>query len=411
MLTVLYLDLFSGAGGDMLLGALLDLGLALDDLRSDLARMSLSGYELEAERRVGHGLSGTQLHVRDLAQAHPARHLHDVRRLIEESTLSEQVKRTALAVFERLARAEARVHGVPVDEIHFHELGAVDSLVDIVGFIAGLERLGIERVFASPVPLGSGTVETEHGLLPVPAPATLALLAEAQAPTRPHPARTEIVTPTAAALLAELATFAYPPLRVRAVGYGFGQKEFPWANVVRAWMGEVEADTDAGRDRVMLLQCNLDDATGETLGYVMERLFAAGALDVWFTPVQMKKNRPGVVLSALARSEQADALAQVILRETPTLGLRVQAVERIVAERRVREVETPWGKVRVKEKWLAGQCVAVSPEYEDCARIAREQGIPLQRVFAAVAATIGAKQARDQSIVSRSGLPCSTHSN
>jgi uncharacterized protein (TIGR00299 family) protein len=216
----------------------------------------------------------------------------------------------------------------------------------------------------------------------VPAPATLALLAEVGAPTRPHPAQTEIVTPTAAALLAELATFAYPPLRVRAVGYGFGQKEFPWANVVRAWLGEVESP-GAGRDQVTLLECNLDDVTGETLGYALERLFAAGALDVWFTPVQMKKSRPAIVLSALARPEQAGALAQVILRETPTLGLRVQPVERVVAERREREVETPWGNVRVKEKWLAGECVAVAPEYEDCARIAREQGIPLQRVLEA----------------------------
>lgn len=381
---VLYLDLFSGAGGDMLLGTLLDLGLPLDDLKADLARMALSGYELESERRVRHGLSGTQFRVRDVIQEHPARHLRDVRRLIVESTLSERVKKTSVAVFERLARAEARVHGVGPDEIHFHELGAVDSLIDIVGFIAGLERLGVERVFASPVPLGSGTIQTEHGLLPVPAPATLALLAEVNAPTCPHPAQTEIVTPTAAALLAELATFACPPMRVHAVGYGFGQKEFPWANVVRAWLGQAE-DADAGRDQVTLLECNLDDTTGETLGYAMEQLFAAGALDVWFTPVQMKKNRPGVVLSVLAHPEQADALAQVILRQTPTLGLRMSLVERVVAERRVREVETPWGKVRVKEKWLAGERVAVSPEYEDCARIARERDIPLQQVWDAAA--------------------------
>ncbi len=378
----LYLDLFSGASGDMLLGALIDLGLPLDDLKADLARMALSGYELESERQVRHGLSGTQLRVRDVAQEHPARHLRDVRRLIAESTLSEKVKKTSIAVFERLAWAEAHIHGVLVDEIHFHELGAVDSLIDIVGFIAGLERLGVERVFASPVPLGSGTIQTEHGLLPVPAPATLALLAEVGAPTCPHPAQTEIVTPTAAAILAELATFAYPPMRVHAVGYGFGQKEFPWANAVRAWLGQAE-DAGAGQDQVTLLECNLDDATGETLGYAMEQLFAAGALDVWFIPVQMKKNRPGVLLSALARPEQAGVLAQVILRETPTLGLRMSLVERVVAERRAREVETPWGKVRVKEKWLAGERVAVSPEYEDCARIAREQGIPLQQILEA----------------------------
>ena len=379
---ILYLDLFSGASGDMLLGVLLDLGLPLETLQAELDKISLSGYELETERQVRRGLTGTKLHVHDLSQEHPARHLHDVRRLIQEGSLSERVRETSVAIFERLARVEADIHGVCVEEVHFHEISAVDSLVDVVGFVAGLEQLGVERAFSSPVPLGSGAIETEHGLIPVPAPATLALLAEVEAPTRPHPAQTEIVTPTAAALLAELATFERPPMRVQAVGYGFGQKEFPWANAVRAWLGE--APVEVGRDEATLLECNLDDATGETLGYAMERLFEAGALDVWFTPVQMKKNRPGVVLSVLARPDRADALAQIVMRETTTLGLRILPLARIVAERRVRGVETPWGSVRVKEKWLAGECIAISPEYEDCARIARVQSIPLHQVFDAV---------------------------
>ncbi len=379
---ILYLDLFSGAAGDMLLGALVDLGLPLEVLQAELQKMDLSGYELEARREIRRGITGTRLVVRDTAQEYPARHLHDIRHLLGESRLSATVQARSLAVLERLARAEARVHGIPVEEVHFHEIGAVDTLVDVVGFVAGLEHLGVERVCASPVPLGSGFVQTEHGLLPVPAPATAALLAEVNAPVRPHPAQAEILTPTAAALLAELATFDLPPMRVRAVGYGFGEKEFPWPNAVRAWLGEMEET--AARETVYLLECNLDDATGEVLGYAMERLFAAGALDVWFTPVQMKKNRPGVVLSALARPERADALAAVILRETPTLGVRVRPVARVVADRREREVETPWGRVRVKEKWLDGRKVAASPEYEDCARIAREQGIPLQDVYAAV---------------------------
>jgi len=381
---ILYLDLFSGASGDMLLGALLDVGLPLEELKAELGKMELSGYALEIERQVRHGLSGTRLHVRDVAQTQPARHLSDVRRLIQGSVLSDQAKRASIAVFERLARVEAGIHGLSVEQVHFHEISAVDSLVDVVGFIAGLERLRVERVFASPVPLGSGTIKTEHGLLPVPAPATLALLAEVGAPTRPHPAQTEIVTPTAAALLAELATFERPPMQVRAVGYGFGQKEFPWANAVRAWVGETERPEGHGRDTVTLLECNMDDITGETLGYVMERLFAAGALDVWFTPIQMKKNRPATVLSVLTHPDQADSMAQVILRETSTLGLRALPVERVVAERRTREIETSWGKVRVKEKWLAGERIATSPEYEDCARIAREQSIPLHQVFDAI---------------------------
>ena len=417
MNTILYLDLFSGASGDMLLGALLDAGLPLEALRTELEKMDLAGYELVAERQVRHGLSGIRLLVRDVAQAHPARRLPDIRRLLQDSALSMRVQEASMAVFARLARVEARIHGSAVDEVHFHEIGAVDSLVDVVGFAAGLEQLQVERVFSSPVPLGSGTIETEHGLLPVPAPATLALLAEVGAPTRPHPAQTEIVTPTAAALLAEWATFELPPMRVRAAGYGFGQKEFPWANAVRVWLGEEaplpqslpggegggdapqplpggEGGGDApqalhggegggGRDQVTLLECNLDDITGETLGYAMERLFAAGALDVWFTPIQMKKGRPGVMLSVLVPPGRAATVAQVVLRETPTLGLRVLPIERMVVERHVREVETPWGKVRVKEKWLNGERAAASPEYEDCARIAREQAIPLHQVFEA----------------------------
>jgi len=382
---VLFLDLFSGASGDMLLGALLDLGLPLEELQVELGKMDLSGYELGAERQVRHGFSGTKLQVYDVAQAHPARHLSDVRRMIQGSALSNRVKETSIAVFERLARVEAGIHGVSVDQIHFHEIGAVDSLIDVVGFVAGLERLLVEQVFASSVPLGSGTIETEHGLIPAPAPATLALLAEVGAPTRPHPAQTEIVTPTAAALLAEMATFERPAMGIQAIGYGFGQKEFPWANMVRAWLGHAEEGARAGRDQVQLLECNLDDVTGETLAYTMERLFAAGALDVWFTPIQMKKNRPGTLLSVLARPEQATSLVNVILRQTSTLGLRFSMpLERVVAERHIREVDTQWGTVRVKEKWLAGERVAISPEYEDCARIADAQSIPLHQVFDAV---------------------------
>jgi len=369
----------------MLLGALIDLGLSLDELRDALGRMDLQGYELEAEDQLRHGISGTKLTVRDSAREHPARHLSHVRALIQSSSLPERVKSVSQAVFERIAKAEGHIHGASPEEVHFHEISAVDSLVDIVGFVAGLELLGIERVFASSVPLGSGTIVAAHGLIPVPAPATLALLAEGGAPTRPHQAETEIVTPTAAALLAELATFERPAMRVQGVGYGFGDKEFPWTNMLRVWQGLTGGRLGSGKDRVVVVESNLDDVTGEMLGYAMERLFSIGALDVWFTPVQMKKDRPGIVLSALAHPDKADEIADVILRETPTLGVRVSPViERIVSERKLRQVETPWGSVQVKEKWIGGEPVAVSPEFEDCARIAREQSLPLAQVFAAV---------------------------
>jgi hypothetical protein len=258
--------------------------------------------------------------------------------------------------------------------------------VDVVGFVSALEILGVERVYASPVPLGSGSIETAHGRIPVPAPATLALLAEVGAPSRPHPAETEIVTPTAAALLSEVATFERPAMRLLDVGYGFGEKEFDWANGLRVWVGEAVSSSRVTPHQVVEIACNIDDTTGEALGYAMERLFAAGALDVWFTPIQMKKNRPAFTLTVLAAAEDADRLAALVLRETSTLGVRLSPVmERIVAVRRSRQVELPWGLVRVKEKWLSGERHAVSPEYEDCARIAREQDIPLLQVFEAAA--------------------------
>ena len=421
---LLYVDSFAGVSGDMLLGALVDAGLSLDALKAELAKLELDGYEIVATRIQNHGLMGTRLSVLDTLHAYPARHLHDIQELIGDSDLSDAVKARSLAVIERLGRAEAGIHGVPLQEVHFHEIGAVDTIVDVVGFVAGLELLGVQQVYASAIPLGKGTIRTAHGLLPVPAPATLALLSSVGAPTMPHPAQTEIVTPTGAALLCELAVFERPPMRVQAVGYGFGQKEFAWANGLRVWIGEtgessprpqdgphrllvgegvgsepapVFSQSERGsfaRDEVIVLECNLDDSTGETLGYTMEQLFAAGALDVWFTPIQMKKNRPGVLLSTLSVSDKVDALSFILLRETSTLGIRLFApVHRLKANRLVREVSTPWGVVHVKEKWLSGNAqhtsgghgaserIAISPEYEDCARLARESGEPLVRIM------------------------------
>jgi uncharacterized protein (TIGR00299 family) protein len=379
---VAYLDCFAGASGDMLLGALLDAGLSLDDLRAELGKLDLEGYELEAERKQQRGLTGTKLHVRDTLHAYPARHLHDIYHIVDGSALSDKVKRRSMAVIERLGRAEASVHGIPLEKVHFHEVGAVDTIVDVVGVVVGLELLGVAQVYASAVPLGSGTIQTEHGRLPVPVPATLALLAAVDAPTVPHPAQTEIVTPTGAALLAQLALFERPPMRVRAVGYGFGSKEFPWANSLRVWIGERLHPYHHQRDQVVKIECNLDDVTGETLGYAMERLFDAGALDVWFTPIQMKKNRPGVLLSVLSPVDKVEDLSYLLMRETSTLGVRLfPPTHRIKADRRMRQVETPWGVVRVKEKWLGDQRLAVSPEYEDCARLARESGEPIMRIM------------------------------
>jgi uncharacterized protein (TIGR00299 family) protein len=381
---IAYFDCFGGASGDMLLGSLLDAGLTLEDLQADLSSLDMGPYRLIAQRVTRHGLTGTHLRVLEGAANRPAVNLPAIEGIVGDSRLPERVKARSLAVFRRIARAEAAIHGTTIDDVHFHEIGAVDSLVDIVGFACALERLGIERVYSSALTLGSGRVQTEHGLLPVPAPATLALLAEVDAPTVPGLAQTEMVTPTGAALLTEFAAFERPAMSIETIGYGFGTKEFDWPNALRVWLGKSLASaSDSVNDSVVELACNLDDVTGEALGYVMQALLEAGALDVWFTPIQMKKNRPATKLSVLARPEDADRLAELILRETPTLGVRQQVLARHKASREMCEVETLWGKVRVKVKMLGGKAIAASPEYDDCARLAAEAGIPLAEIMEA----------------------------
>jgi pyridinium-3,5-bisthiocarboxylic acid mononucleotide nickel chelatase len=386
-LPIAYFDCFAGASGDMLLASLLDAGLALDDLRADLARLDLAGYALEAHKVTRQGLSGTHLLVQADDSYRPARTLPDVEAIIAHSSLADDVKARSLAIFHRLAQAEAAVHGTTPEQIHFHEIGAVDSLVDIVGFAAALQRLGIDKVYASSLPLGSGTVQTEHGRLPVPAPATLALLAQVGAPTLPGPGPGELLTPTGAALLTSYATFERPALAIQAVGYGFGTRELDWPNALRVWLGT--RVTTLGSDEVTQLTCNLDDATGEALGYLMDCLLAAGALDVWFTPIQMKKNRPATQLALLARSEDANRLAAIVLQETPTLGIRSQTLSRYCAARQVYEVKTPWGPVRVKAKRLGDQVISASPEYDDCARLANQAHVPLADVMEAARQAAG----------------------
>lgn len=413
MSRIAYFDCFSGASGDMLLGSLLDAGLDVEELDADLALLNLTGYRLSVQRVTRHGLSGTHLQVDVSDGERPARTMPAIERIIGDSELAHHIKEQSLAVFRRIARAEAEIHGTTPDQIHFHEIGAVDSLVDIVGFVSGLDRLGIDSVYSSPLAIGSGTIMTEHGRLPVPAPATLALLSQANAPTIPKPVQTEILTPTGAALLTEYAVFRRPAMTIHSVGYGFGSKELTPAsgeepglpNALRVWIGDPVADESPAplgvtvpapsassqsgavtleRDEVLLLACNLDDTTGELLGHAMQRLLDAGALDVWFTPVQMKKNRPATQLSVLARPQDAHQLALLLLRETPTLGVRHQPLARTKASRELRTVATPWGPARVKVKLLAGQVVAASPEYDDCARLASETRLPLAEIMEVV---------------------------
>lgn len=387
---LLWLDCFSGVSGDMLLGALADAGLDLDALRAGLASLPLRGYSLEAARVTDHGISGSRLHVRlDDEAPHAHRRLADITALLDAARLPQRAYERALAVFQRLAEAEATIHGTTPDEVTFHEVGAVDSIVDIVGAALALELLDVEQVYCSELPLTSGRVRSAHGALPVPAPATLELLRGTDAVWRSVPTDGELVTPTGAALLATLARFERPAMRLHAVGYGFGARKLPWANCLRVLLGaapepERRAEADFERDEVVVIETNIDNMTGEALGWLMERLLAQGALDVSYAPLQMKKNRPATLLTVLARPPDASQLAARILRESATLGVRMSQAERLKAGREEREIETPLGRARVKLKIIGGVVYAITPEYDDCRALAERLNLPVETVMARV---------------------------
>ncbi|MCS6841466.1 MAG: nickel pincer cofactor biosynthesis protein LarC [Roseiflexus sp.] len=404
MARVIYFDCFSGISGDMALGALLDAGLSLEALREALQRLNVDGWDLRATREVRGSLAGTRAHV-VAPEGGVHRNLEDICAIIGAASLPAAVIERSIRIFTILAEAEAQVHGTTVDQIHFHEVGALDAIIDIVGVVAGLDLLGVEQIFASPLPLGAGWVRAAHGLLPVPAPATLAILASAGAPVTPDETPFELTTPTGAAILAALATFRRPPMRLRAVGYGFGARQMERPNALRVWLGDldeapnlpVEAHThQASLERgavreqgLVLLETNIDDQSAEQVAYAADRLRATGALDVWCTPILMKKGRAGMLLAALVPADLEELAVEVIMRETTTLGVRRRTVERHVCDRDVIEVATPLGSARVKRKWWRGELISAAPEYEDCARIARERDVPLAAVYQMVMGRMG----------------------
>jgi uncharacterized protein (TIGR00299 family) protein len=380
--TGLYLDAYSGISGDMLLGALLDLGVPLSHLTEQLRTLGLAGWSLELLPAEQHGVSGSRAKVVLNEAEQPHRHLSDIRAVLDGSGVEPEVKAGALGVFERLAEAEAKVHGTSIETVHFHEVGAVDAIVDIVGACVGLRYLGVDKFWCSPLPLGAGFVHSAHGTLPVPAPATLELLASCGAPVLPGRGEGEMVTPTGAALVAHFGRFdATPVLRPRRVGYGFGTRTLPWPNALRAILTDEAPEGSLDTDEVTLIECNIDDMIPEVLPYVVDRLLEQGALDAWTTPIGMKKGRPATMLSALASPGDETKLARTLLAETTTLGVRHTPWKRLKAGRELRTVRTPWGDVRVKLKLLDGEVAGAAPEYEDCARLARETGIPLRAVY------------------------------
>ncbi|MBA2287740.1 MAG: nickel pincer cofactor biosynthesis protein LarC [Ktedonobacteraceae bacterium] len=384
-----YLDCHSGISGDMFLGAALDAGLALDTLKEGLARLPLEGYRLELEPFHDKGIRGARFMVHLSEREQPARHLSEIVALLHASTLSPRVRDMALAIFQHLAEAEAAVHGTTIEEVHFHEVGAVDALVDIVGAAIAVDALDIARLYASPLPLTSGHVRSAHGLLPVPAPATLEILRRVQAPWRPCPVEGELVTPTGAAILATLASFEVPALTIEHTGYGFGQKLLPWPNCLRLCLGHAygaasTGDEIAESDWVTVIESNIDNMSGELLGGLMERLLAAGALDVSYTPIQMKKQRPAILVTIICPVEEGDRLALVLLRESSTLGVRLQQVQRLKAQRSHEQVATPFGPMTMKIKRLGARVISAAPEYEECQRVAVERALPLEEVYTVV---------------------------
>ncbi len=371
---VAHFDCFSGASGDMILGALIDAGVDADAIRAGLDSLGLP-IKLTVERVKRGGIAATHARV-EAPHEHAHRHLHHVEAIIDKGKLSDRQKALAKGFFRHLAEAEAQVHGIPIEKVHFHEVGALDSIADFVGAAIGLDLLGAERITSRSVPPGSGTVRCDHGLMPVPAPATALLLRGV--PLATSTIDTELTTPTGAAILTSVVAewTDSPALTVERIGHGAGTKDFKTQpNVLRLLVGTAAGVNPVEADTVWLMETNLDDVPGEVIGYTVERLFAAGALDVWTTAVQMKKSRPGVIVSVLADAGKLGELEAILFRETGTLGIRRCRYERTKQPRETTTVETPWGPVRLK---------AGKPEYEDCARIARDRGLPLREVVDAV---------------------------
>jgi TIGR00299 family protein len=386
---VAYFDCISGISGDMALGALIAAGADVAQIRAHLATLPVEPFGFEIEEIETHGIGATRVHVMTQV-AGVIRTYANIRSILDDADLPEPARATAHRIFRRLAEAEAIVHRRDVEQVTFHEIGAVDSIVDITGTALALHLLGIERVFSSPVPTGFGMAKTEHGSIPIPAPAVVELLRGAPLYSRGVPM--ELVTPTGAAILATLVE-GYgdmPMMRTESVGYGSGIPRQDFPNLLRVIIGEEEPHgrqlPDHPPSGDVLLETNVDDLNPELYAYVLERLFDAGAQDAWLTPIIMKKGRPAVTIGVLCATERQDAVRRVLFTETGTLGVRAKAVERTVLEREWLEVSTSHGRVAVKIGILEGEPVTIAPEYDDCARVARASGVPARDVYQEAAA-------------------------
>ncbi|HSW34978.1 MAG TPA: nickel pincer cofactor biosynthesis protein LarC [Candidatus Limnocylindrales bacterium] len=382
---MIYFDCYSGISGDMTLGALLDCGVRIEQLKEMLGKMNLPGYSLTAEKVSRGGIAGTRaiVHLDDCRPA--SRHLHDIIRLIEDAALPESVKKMSSAVFLRLAEAEAAVHGIPLEQVHFHEVGAVDAIIDIVGSAAALYLLEVDRISCSPLPVGRGEVQTAHGKLPLPAPATLQLLSSRQVPIYGHETTLELVTPTGAAIVTALAeNFGLAPtINLETVGYGAGSMDPGYPNFLRVLIGTAVRNGFEYEEQVSVIETNIDDLNPEIYGFLMEKLLVNGALDVYFAPIQMKKNRPAVQLTVLAKPASTKQLQEIIFYETTTLGMRITTARKVMRPRETEVVQTAWGPIRIKLASPAGGDFPLhfAPEFEDCQAVATLSGLPLKEIY------------------------------
>jgi hypothetical protein len=376
-------DCFSGISGNMVLGALIDAGLEIKKLRQGLTRLNLCGYEIKA-RKVNRGIiTGTLVDV-EIQEKGSERHLHDILTIIESSTLPEEVKKATNAIFTKLAEAEAKVHGTDIESVHLHEVGGMDAIIDIVGSVVGLRTLGIQEVYSSPLHLGTGFIECAHGLIPLPSPATLELVKGI--PVYGKDIEAELVTPTGAAIITTLAkSFSHSPsMEIEAIGYGAGHRSLPIPNMLRVSIGEAAKVNTSSyeEDIVTMIETNIDDMNPEFYDHVTDKLFRKGALDVFLTPVQMKKNRPATMLSILVRENDLNQALDVVFDETTALGVRLHDVRRKKLAREIIPVATKYGKISVKVGKFGDVIKNISPEYEDCHRIAERERIPLKQVYA-----------------------------
>jgi len=378
---VAYFECNSGISGDMILGALIDCGADFEYIKKELKKLDLD-FAISHERVKKGAISATKVIIKESgSHSHPLRNLKTIKELIKKTSLPKEVKEKSLSIFTRLAEAEASVHHVDIDEVHFHEIGAVDTIVDIVGTLVGLKSLKVERVFSSPLPLGKGEIETSHGKIPIPAPATMKLLEGCKVYGKEIEA--ELVTPTGAAIITSLAEdfIDFPAMRALKVGYGAGTKELPIPNVLRLVVGELEKKERRNEPPTLLISANIDDSTPEVMGFIFERLLEMGALDVWQHSILMKKNRLAIELSVLCYKDVMEKIIDCIFSETTTNGLRINEVKRSILERKMVKVKVLDETINVKLSFAGKKVLTVSPEYEDCRKVALKKGISLKKVL------------------------------